>query len=249
MKFEIVNIESTPSTNQYLFDLISKDDVDEGLVINTDDQTAGKGMGTNLWESEPGRNLSFSFLLQPEFIKPENQFVITQIVSLAILTVCQKSLKREDVKIKWPNDLYTSTGKLGGILIDMAAEVTGPSHVVIGIGLNVGMPAENHAMIDQAVADLRDTGVPDALNRNHLAAMVINAMVEGCQQFSREGFSAFREDWLSQDMVIGQQVKLISGDRVVTGEACGVDNMGAIELQTESGRLAFSSGEVTLRIA
>jgi len=137
MKFEIVNIESTPSTNQYLFDLISKDDVDEGLVINTDDQTAGKGMGTNLWESEPGRNLSFSFLLQPEFIKPENQFVITQIVSLAILTVCQKSLKREDVKIKWPNDIYAGDKKLAGVLVQNIIKANKISHSVIGIGLNV----------------------------------------------------------------------------------------------------------------
>jgi len=246
---EIVSLQMqdiTASTNNWLLDQLQAG-LESGTVCLTERQTAGRGTRGRQWLSPYGTNLYISLYWNFDCGPVELGGL-----SLSMAAVISKALAEigaEGVKIKWPNDLYTSTGKLGGILIDMAAEVTGPSHVVIGIGLNVGMPAENHAMIDQAVADLRDTGVPDALNRNHLAAMVINAMVEGCQQFSREGFSAFREDWLSQDMVIGQQVKLISGDRVVTGEACGVDNMGAIELQTESGRLAFSSGEVTLRIA
>jgi len=239
-------LDITPSTNDWLLGQLPAG-LDSGTVCLTERQTAGRGTRGRQWLSPYGTNLYVSLYWHFDCGPVELGGL-----SLSMAAVISKALAQagaEEIRIKWPNDLYTSKGKLGGILIDMAAEVTGPSHVVIGVGLNVGMPAENHAMVDQAVADLRDTGVADTLSRNQLAARVINAMVGGCMQFSREGFAAFREDWLSQDMVMGRQVKLISGDRVVTGEACGVDNMGAIELQTESGRLAFSSGEVTLRIA
>lgn len=238
-------LEKTVSTNDWLLSRLQTGLV-SGSVCLAERQTAGRGTRGRQWLSPYGSNLYISlywhFACGPVELGG---------LSLSLAAVIARALSdagAQDVKIKWPNDLYTSTGKLGGILIDMVAEVAGPSHVVIGVGLNMGMPQENHDLIDQAVADLRDTGLPGTLDRNQLAALVINAMAKGCQQFSRDGFTAFREDWLAQDMVIGQQVELSSGDTVITGEACGVNEMGALELRTESGHQTFSSGDVTLRL-
>lgn len=141
MKFEIIDLASLPSTNTYLFDLISEKQCEEGIVIKTDNQTKGKGLGTNKWESEVGKNLNFSFLLTPEFLKPEKQFAITQIVSLSILNACRNILNNENVKIKWPNDIYYCNKKLAGVLVQNIIKGNSISNSVIGIGLNVNQQA------------------------------------------------------------------------------------------------------------
>ena len=238
-------LDTIPSTNNWLLDQLSTG-LDSGTVCMAEHQTAGRGTKGRQWLSPYGANLYLSLYWNFDCGPMELSGL-----SLAIAAITSKTLAHagaKEIKIKWPNDFYTPKGKLGGILIDMVAEMTGPSHAVIGMGLNIDMPAENHADINQTIACLRDTGVANTLNRNQLAARVISAMIEGCIQYSREGFAAFSEDWQSRDMVIGQQVRLTNGNRTVTGKACGVNDMGAIELQTESGQQTFSSGEITLRI-
>jgi len=245
---QIINfhlLEKTESTNDWLLKKIHPG-LSSGTVCLTEHQTSGRGTKGRQWLSPFGTNLYVSMYWRFECGPVELGGL-----SLAMAAVIARTLVNagaEDIKIKWPNDLYTSEGKLGGILIDMAAEVTGPSHVVIGVGLNLGMPVKHHEEIDQSVADLGDTGLSGVVSRSQLAAMMINTLAEGCQQFSSEDFTAFRDDWLAHDMVIGQQVEIISGNQVVSGEVYGVNDTGAIELQTDSGRLAFSSGEVTLRL-
>lgn len=245
---EIVLLDITTSTNDWLMSQIrEQQDLSSGTVCLTERQTAGRGTRGRQWESPYGSNLYVSLYWFFDCGPVELAGL-----SLSMAAAIGKSLKTngaETVKIKWPNDLYTDEGKFGGILIDMMAEVSGPSHVVIGAGLNIDMPEPRRSSIDQPVADLRNTGMTDTLTRNQLAAVVIEAMADACTRFADSGFAAFRQDWLSQDMIMGRQVNLISGDRVVTGEACGVDDMGAIELLTDEGRRAFSSGEVTLRLA
>jgi len=239
-------LEKTASTNDWLLNQL-QDGLKPATVCLTERQTAGRGTKGRRWLSPYGSNLYVS--LYWNFSCGPVELAGLSLSMAAVVSQALVDAGANDIKIKWPNDLYTSDGKLGGILIDMVAEVTGPSHVVIGVGLNAGMPEINHNLIDQAVADLNDTGLSGELNRNQLTALIINAMVEGCQTFAREGFAAFRETWQAQDMVVGQQVKITSGEKIVIGEACGVNDMGALELQTDSGRLAFSSGEVSLRFA
>jgi BirA family biotin operon repressor/biotin-[acetyl-CoA-carboxylase] ligase len=241
-------VNTTNSTNDWLMSRLQGEHaLPSGTVCLTERQTDGRGTRGRRWQSPYGSNLYISLYWRFDCGPMELGGL-----SLSMAAIIGKSLHEagaKTIRIKWPNDLYTADGKLGGILIDMMAEVSGPSHVVIGVGLNLGMPVEHHASIDQPVADLRNTGLRDTLGRSELAALVIRAIAQGCRQFSREGFAGFRQDWMAQDMVTGQQVNLVNGDRVITGKACGVDDMGAIELLTESGRQAFSSGEVTLRLA
>jgi BirA family biotin operon repressor/biotin-[acetyl-CoA-carboxylase] ligase len=137
MKFEILHFSLLASTNNHLFDIVSKQRTVEGLVITTDFQTDGKGLGTNKWESQQGKNLNFSLLLSPEFLKPEQQFAITQIISLSIINVCNRKLNNENVCIKWPNDIYVGNKKLAGVLVQNVIKGNSISDSVVGIGLNV----------------------------------------------------------------------------------------------------------------
>ncbi|NOY49331.1 MAG: biotin--[acetyl-CoA-carboxylase] ligase [Chlorobi bacterium] len=137
MDFQIEEIESLGSTNDYLFDIIAGGDVKEGKIIIARNQLKGKGTSNNKWESEAGKNLTFSILVKPDFIMAENQFVITQIVSLALTNSLSCFLDEDKLKIKWPNDIYYSNGKLAGILIQNIIKGSTISHSVIGIGLNL----------------------------------------------------------------------------------------------------------------
>ncbi len=137
MDFQIEEIESLGSTNDYLFKLTTNETAKEGKIIIAQDQFKGKGTANNKWESEAGKNLTFSILIQPDFIKAGDQFVITQIVSLALVNSLSDFLDADKLKIKWPNDIYYSDGKLAGILIQNIIKGPYISHSVIGIGLNV----------------------------------------------------------------------------------------------------------------
>ena len=132
-------IKQTNSTNALLWRMVREESLPEGFVVQTDFQTGGKGQIGNSWESEAGKNLLFSMVLYPYHIVPDQQFLLSQIVSLGI----KKALDEytEDITVKWPNDIYWNDKKLVGILIENSLQGNRIKSVVIGIGLNVNQLA------------------------------------------------------------------------------------------------------------
>jgi BirA family biotin operon repressor/biotin-[acetyl-CoA-carboxylase] ligase len=104
-------------------------------VVWADYQTAGKGCGTNTWESERGKNLLFSILLHPEDIPVNRQFHISMAVSLAVCEALGRHIG--DVSIKWPNDIYWRNGKICGMLIENTVQGSRIKESIIGVGVNV----------------------------------------------------------------------------------------------------------------
>lgn len=131
MSFKIVHISETDSTNHWLREYGGKED----MVLWTDYQTAGKGQGTNSWESERGKNLLFSILYHPESITANRQFHISMAISLAIADILGEQIG--DVSIKWPNDIYWRNGKICGVLIENRLSGQIIKESIIGVGLNV----------------------------------------------------------------------------------------------------------------
>ena len=130
MEFKIVHIEETDSTNRWL-----KAHGEGTMVVVADYQTAGKGCGTNSWESERGKNLTFSMLIHPTDIPASQQFRITEVISVAICEVLEQYIG--DVSIKWPNDIYMGDKKICGVLIENRLQGNVIVDSIIGIGLNV----------------------------------------------------------------------------------------------------------------
>ena len=116
--FPLVALDETASTNQYLSQLCNQlqESVAELTTVTAEFQTAGKGQRGNTWEAEEGKNLLFSFVLYPSFLEARRQFILSQIVSLAI----KEELSRwsDEITIKWPNDIYWKDKKICGILIE-----------------------------------------------------------------------------------------------------------------------------------
>ena len=134
---KITRFKNIESTNQHLQRLLDKGiDITDNIVV-ADFQTSGKGQGSNVWQSEDGMNLLFSIALDMSFLKAENQFLLTQMVSVAMIDVLKKYLPEESLFIKWPNDIYFNDKKIAGILIknEIKGMMLGTS--IIGIGLNV----------------------------------------------------------------------------------------------------------------
>lgn len=119
------------STNRWLRDQGGED----GTVVWTDFQTAGRGQGVNSWESEHGKNLLFSILLHPKDIPANRQFQISRAISLAIVDALGEWVG--NLSIKWPNDIYWRNGKLAGILIENSLQGLMIRDSIIGVGLNV----------------------------------------------------------------------------------------------------------------
>ncbi|MDP4680428.1 MAG: biotin--[acetyl-CoA-carboxylase] ligase [Cyclobacteriaceae bacterium] len=124
------------STNEEAQNLLADHKTLEGEVVITANQTKGKGQRGNSWESEAGKNLHYSIILKPGFIKVSDQFSLHIISSLAIYDALFNNLGNK-LTIKWPNDIYYLDKKLAGILIENSVRSYSMENTVIGIGLNV----------------------------------------------------------------------------------------------------------------
>jgi BirA family biotin operon repressor/biotin-[acetyl-CoA-carboxylase] ligase len=131
----IIKFKTTASTNELLKELLKQQVLEEGAVVFTENQTAGKGQRGNSWESEPGKNIACSILLYPKFLPVNQSFLLSEIVALGIKSALDSYI--EKVEIKWPNDIYCREKKIAGVLIENELLGAQFSQSIIGIGLNV----------------------------------------------------------------------------------------------------------------
>lgn len=138
---QVIRLSETDSTNNYIMQMQREGRVtDDIAVVIADYQSAGRGMGSNTWESEEGRNLLFSILVHPHFVPVSKQYVLSMAAALAFREAISRSLppdENDNITIKWPNDIYYRDRKLSGTLIDLSVNSQGIKDFVIGTGINV----------------------------------------------------------------------------------------------------------------
>jgi BirA family biotin operon repressor/biotin-[acetyl-CoA-carboxylase] ligase len=145
-----VTLKEVDSTNNFLKELVSNSKpLIDGTVIMAENQYAGRGQHQNGWHAEPGKNLTFSLLLQPYFLSVTNQFDLIRVISLGVFDALEPLLGK-NLKIKWPNDIYYADRKLGGMLIENLIQGSQIKNS-IGIGLNVNQ-VEFPAYLPHAVS-------------------------------------------------------------------------------------------------
>jgi len=132
---ELLFVDNTPSTNQYMLNELQTAGVESGAAVVTFNQTKGRGQKGNTWISEPEKNITYSLVIKPEYIPARNQFLLSEFVSLTVKTLLDEYTK--EITIKWPNDIYYKNSKIGGILIENKLEGSLIAYSVIGIGLNI----------------------------------------------------------------------------------------------------------------
>jgi BirA family biotin operon repressor/biotin-[acetyl-CoA-carboxylase] ligase len=133
----LITIKQIDSTNNFLKELVSNSKpLIEGTVIMAEAQYAGRGQQQNGWHAEPGKNLTFSILLRPTFLSVTDQFDLVRAVSLGVFDALYPMLG-DQLKIKWPNDIYYANKKMGGMLIENMIQGGQIKNAIIGIGLNI----------------------------------------------------------------------------------------------------------------
>ncbi len=136
---KLIRLKEIDSTNNYAMMCLSGDKGKEGVVIQTLSQTKGRGHQLSSWQSAKGKNLLFSIILQPDFVKAACQFSLSMAISLGIIDFL--SLHGIKAQVKWPNDIYHRDKKLAGILIENTIMGNHLAKSIVGIGLNVNQVA------------------------------------------------------------------------------------------------------------
>jgi len=131
----IIGLERVDSTNTYADNILQKSDLEEGTVVWAFEQFAGKGLNENKWESEAGKNLTFSIILHPDFLSADMQFRLNKAISLGITDYINSLI--HGTSIKWPNDIYSGNRKIAGILIENKIIGSLIRTSIVGIGINI----------------------------------------------------------------------------------------------------------------
>ncbi|MGO9935238.1 MAG: biotin--[acetyl-CoA-carboxylase] ligase [Steroidobacteraceae bacterium] len=174
-------------------------------------------------------------------------------LSLGVGVAVSRALMRagaEGITLKWPNDIWFLDRKVGGVLIELRAEAGGAAHVVIGVGINVSLPAAARRQIEASGAYV--AAVADACkqppSRNLVAGAILDELLSMLVQYERFGFAACRDAWMALDGLRGRRARVVIGERSTLGIARGVDLDGALLLETGDGMQRFVSGEASLRL-
>jgi BirA family biotin operon repressor/biotin-[acetyl-CoA-carboxylase] ligase len=174
-------------------------------------------------------------------------------LSLSVGVAVARALARagaRGVGLKWPNDIWLADRKIGGVLIELRAEASGPAHVVIGVGVNVSLAPSSLAQIE--ASGVRVAAVADACDalpsRNFIAGAIIDELLSMLAGFERAGFAAYRAEWTALDVLRDRPAQVLTGENVISGTARGVDAHGALLLEREGRMHEFVSGEVSLRL-
>jgi BirA family transcriptional regulator, biotin operon repressor / biotin---[acetyl-CoA-carboxylase] ligase len=216
-----------------------------GTVVIADQQTAGRGRLGRSWHSPPGKNLYATVILRPKMPiaeVPRLSLVAGVAAAEAIATVAPRM-----VALKWPNDVWLKGRKAGGII---AEAVTDPAQnlvcVLLGIGLNLNLsPADiPEELQDKATSVRIATG--RHCDRIEVAASLFNRLDSRYMEAEAHGFAAIRADYESYFALTGKTVTVSDGATRVGGRVAGVDNEGALMLETDEGLQRILAGEVSV---
>ena len=236
--FEIID-----STNTYLAGVAAPPRGRLRVVI-AEEQTAGRGRQNRKWVSPRGLGLYQSFAYSIEN-KRHDLSALTLALGVGVLDALT-TLGISGTRLKWPNDLVAEDAKLGGLLAE--TRMAGDALVVIaGIGINVTMDDRTRELAESgwaqrgiSLADI--TAAPP--DRNRLASAVTNAVAGVFRGFEDAGLAAYVERWRMADWLLGQGIQVETPAVVHSGIAAGVDDSGALLVQTESGIVPVTAGTV-----
>ncbi len=245
---ELSGLEVFPtldSTNTYLVRGANRGQA-SGAVCLAEQQTAGRGRRGRHWVTPFEASLALSLLWRFD-ASPQALSGLSLVTGIAVARALE-GVGVLEVGLKWPNDVWWRERKLGGILLESGGAAN-QVYVVAGVGVNVALPLRDAAQIDQPWVDLQEIlrGAPVA--RNRLAAVLINELIAAFRQFQQQGFVGFVTEWARFDRVAGRPVRVHLPDVAFAGIARGVDETGALLLETPDGRVTpYRGGEVSLRV-
>lgn len=231
---------SLGSTNTYASQCLKTAEVQEGTVIFTDFQTAGKGHHGNSWESENGKNLLFSIILYPTSVSPDNQYFISIAISLGIYDFLHPLLP--EVKIKWPNDIYVKNDKIAGILIENSVMGYTIESCIAGIGININQEKFSPGIPNPVSLKMitgKEMDPRDCLNE------VLNYLDNRYKQLLYGNRALIRDEYVSLLYRAGEWHNYRSEGNIFKGMIKGISETGSLIIEKEDSSVSeFSFKEV-----
>ena len=237
----ILTFKEITSTNTLLKQMVANSTpLPEGTVIMAENQTAGKGQQQNGWHSEAGKNLTFSLLLFPEFLPPANSFSLLCAVSIGVIKALQLILG-DQVRIKWPNDIYYKQKKLGGILIENLVAKNSIKHSVIGIGININQETfPDHLPNPVSIRHI--------LHKNSVIKEVLSQICAGIEteylKLKAGNFDEIKQDYLQNLYGLGQELPFQTEEKTFTGKIFTVNHLGKLGIQQDNETEFFDLKEI-----
>jgi len=244
---ELYYFDSLDSTNLAAKKFAS-DGAPEGSVIIAEEQTAGAGRQGRSWDSEPGRDLTFSVILRPE-IDPPRIGVLSLFASVCVAAAVEK-LSGVKAALKWPNDVLLPEKKVSGILSESMFSGGNPVTVVVGVGVNV-----NREHFPPDIAG-KATSMRAAAGRDFDLGETLSAILVEMESRYPFGASGGRTpgavlddligEWTARSVVLGRTITVEQAGETVTGRAVSVAGDGSLMLDTAAGPRAIVAGDVHL---
>jgi BirA family biotin operon repressor/biotin-[acetyl-CoA-carboxylase] ligase len=246
---QLTLLQETDSTNTAVLRLPG--DRQHAHVVLAECQTGGRGRRERAWHSPAGGNIYLSL----GWWFRDCQWPLSTLPLIVAIAVC-RALARAGLNghgIKWPNDILVQGKKLAGILVELQSAGSSPALAVIGVGLNVRMPApepgEPETAIDRPWTDLVSQLKPGetGISRNLLVSFLLDEILEALVAFERAGFEGYSGAWRELDLLQGKKIQLEHNGKILSGVVHGVDKNGGLLLETpQSGIHVFHSGEVRI---
>lgn len=212
-------------------------------------QRAGRGRRGRSWNTPLGAGLCLSVGWRYAET-PDRLAALTLAAGVVVRRVIARTANVE-IGLKWPNDLVHDGRKLGGILVELSAESHGQCHVVVGLGLNLQVPAALLSALSdwpRGAIDLSRIQQNGCVSRHELCAALLRELGILLAEYPSAGFGSYIDDWREADQLCGQRVEIRDADGVAVGTARGIDDDAALIIEPEPGRIRrVISGDVTVR--
>ncbi|GAB57035.1 BirA family transcriptional regulator, biotin operon repressor [Glaciecola punicea ACAM 611] len=219
--------------------------VDSGYCCLAEAQSAGRGRRGRNWVSPYASSLYLSMLWR--FTGGHQAMTGLSLMVGVIINETLQSLEVLNCQLKWPNDVYHEQKKLAGVLIEVEGQVGATTSAIIGIGININLPA-NVQGINQAFTDLSSI-TKKPISKNQLAAALIHKLWQNLPIFEAHGMAPFMARWKDCDLYYKKHITIVAGDKIITGTGNGIDNTGALLLDINGSIKAFHGGEISVRQA
>jgi BirA family biotin operon repressor/biotin-[acetyl-CoA-carboxylase] ligase len=237
----LVTLKEVDSTNTFLKNILSNNEpVPEGTVIMAESQVAGRGQQQNKWYSTTGQSLAFSILLKPTFLPLNQQFLLTQIISIAVYESLLPLVGNE-LKIKWPNDIYVGPRKLGGILIENQVQGNTIKNSVVGIGLNINQ-------------DYFPDWVPNAVSLRQILQTdydlkallfeICGHVEQWYVKLQQGNYSLINDAYLNALYLLNKSSRFKVQDAIFEGIITGVSPNGLLQVQHDGATPAYNLKEI-----
>ncbi|MFK8101470.1 MAG: biotin--[acetyl-CoA-carboxylase] ligase [Saprospiraceae bacterium] len=235
------HFDELASTNQYAIDLLSKNKPSAGTVISTYNQRQGRGQIGRFWESEPEKNISVSIILYPHFLAANRQFLLSQVIALAVHDFLAKYISK-DLTVKWPNDIYVKRRKIAGILLQNTLQGTSIASTVVGIGINI-----NQAVFKSDAPNPTSLYLETQQNYDldALLMLLCQTVEQRYLQLQRQDYAGIAKDYYNYLYQFGvvADYQRADGD-LLKGKILGIDEIGRLKIETSVGVEIFDLKEI-----